>query len=137
VLSINNPAVSTASPADVVVNDTLPNEVSFTNTVIGTALGTPFSCVHDGSTTGGLLTCDTGGAPFAIGETVTVDINVTAAAPSNNVNNTATVETAVDPDGTSGNNNDAAPTVIITGGGTTIVANKTATVSGVPISSLS
>ncbi|WP_223789070.1 autotransporter domain-containing protein [Marinicella meishanensis] len=137
VLTIDNPVGSTASPVDVVVSDTLPNEVSFTGTIIGTALGTPFSCVHDGATNGGVLTCDTGGAPFAIGETVTVDINVTAAVASNNVNNSATVATAVDPDGTTGNNLGSAPTVVIAGGGaTTLVATKSASVAGVPITEL-
>lgn len=137
VLTINNPAASTASPVDVVVNDTLPNEVSFTGTIIGTNMGTPLSCTHDGSTTGGVLSCDTGGAPFAINETVTVDINVVAAAASNTVNNTATVQTAIDPDGTTGNNVASAPTVVIAGGGaTTITATKSASVAGVGITEL-
>ncbi|MFC3193757.1 autotransporter domain-containing protein [Marinicella sediminis] len=134
VLTVNNPGGSTANPTDVVIEDQLPAEVSFDNFVVGTNLGTPLSCVHDGANTGGQVTCDTGGAPFPVNETVTVDINVTAASANNNVNNTATVETSTDPDGVANNNNDNAPTVVITGPLlTTLTANKAATVAGVTV----
>lgn len=137
VLTIDNPIASTASPTDVVINDQLPVDVSFDNFIVGTNLGTTINCTHDGSALGGLFSCDTNGTPFSPGETVTVDINVTAENANNNVNNSATVETLSDPDGTANNNNDNSATVVINGPlTTTLVATKTATIAGVDISTV-
>ncbi len=136
-LAVSNPAPSTASPVDVVITDQLPPEVSFDSFVTASVNGTPVSCTHDGSATGGLVSCDTGGAPFQIAEDVTIDINVTAATASPNVNNAATVVTVADPDGNTGNNTDSAPTVVITGPTvTTVTATKRASVAGVPITTV-
>ncbi len=135
VLAVNNPTPSTASPVDVMINDTLPAEVSYDSHVVANNLGTAVVCTHDGSVTGGLFSCDTAGAPFPPGETVTVDINVTAVTASNNVDNSATVETSSDPDGSANNNNDNAITVVINGPAiTTVTASKTASVAGVSVS---
>ncbi|MCX7554676.1 autotransporter domain-containing protein [Marinicella sp. S1101] len=134
VLTINNPVPSTASPTDVEISDQLPNELSYDSFIVGTALGTNINCNHDGANNGGLLTCNTGGAPFPPGETVTIDVNVTAAVASNNINNTATAETVVDADGVTNNNSATAPTVIVTGPSlTTVSATKTAQVAGLAV----
>ncbi len=134
VLTITNPGGSTAAPSDVMVNDQLPAAVRFDSLLVGTNMGTTVNCSHDGSNTGGLFSCDTNGTPFAIGEVVTIDVNVTAMTADSNVNNTATVETATDPDGTANNNNDSAMTVVINDPlVTTLTANKTASIAGVPV----
>ena len=135
ILAVSNPASSTASPTDVVINDTLPIEVSYDSHMVATNLGTTVVCTHDGAVTGGLFSCDTSGAPFPPGETVTVDLNVTAVTASANVDNSATVETNSDPDGTANNNTDNAMTVVINGPAlTTVTASKTASIAGVLVS---
>ncbi len=137
VLVVDNPTASTASPTDVVISDQLPVDVSFDSFMIATTLGTTINCNHDGATTGGLFTCNTGGDPFQAGENVTIDINVTAAAANNNVDNSATVETTADPDGTANNNTDNAMTVTINGPlVTTVNATKTASIAGVTTSTV-
>ncbi|VAW46701.1 internalin, putative [hydrothermal vent metagenome] len=137
VLSINSPTTSTVSPTDVLISDTLPVEVSYDSFLVGTLSGTTINCTHDGSATGGLFTCNTSGVPFPPGETATIDINVTAASASGNVDNSATVETAADADGTANNNNDSAMTVVINEPTTTITASKIASVAGVPVTQIS
>ncbi len=129
-LSVENGVASTANPTDVLIEDQLPPEVSFDGFIVGTNLGTTINCNHDGSTTGGLFSCDTGGTPFAIGENVTIDINVTAVTASPNVNNSATVVTSTDPDGNTNNNLGNSPTVVINAPlVTTIVATKLAEIA--------
>lgn len=129
-LTVTNDAVSTASPTDVLIEDQLPAEVSFDSFVIGSNLGTTVTCTHDTSATGGLVSCDTSGTPFAIADVVTIDINVTAASASSTVNNSATVVTSTDSDGNTGNNLGNAPTVTINAPlVTTIVANKLAQIA--------
>ena len=135
VLEINNPTPSTASPIDVVINDQLPVEVSYDSFSVTNISGTTVNCSHDGAATGGLFSCNTNGTPFPPGETVTIDINVIAAVADANVDNSATVETSVDPNGTTNNNNDNAMTVVISGPPvTTIAANKIASIAGAPVS---
>ncbi|MGJ8664362.1 MAG: hypothetical protein ACSHWU_11970, partial [Marinicella sp.] len=134
VLTVSNAGTSSASPTDVVISDQLPVEVTFDSFLVGTNMGTSINCIHDGSLTGGLVTCDTNDMPFPPGETITVDINVIAASANPAVNNSATVETVTDPDGTGGDNIDSSNPVNI--GGplvTTLLATKTATLAGVPV----
>ncbi|TDR22373.1 autotransporter domain-containing protein [Marinicella litoralis] len=129
-LEVTNGVASTASPSDVQIEDQLPPEISFDSFIVGTNLGTTINCVHDGSVTGGLFSCDTNGTLFAAGEVVTIDINVTAVTASPNVNNTATVTTSFDPDGNINNNASTAPTVTINPPlVTTIAANKYAEIA--------
>jgi len=112
-LDVSNSSASSTAPSDVTINDQLPPEVSFDSYVVASNLGTAVNCIHDGSAFGGLLSCDTSSGLFAVGEVVTIDVNVTAASANNNVINTATVQTVTDSDGVTGNNSGAAPAVTI------------------------
>ncbi|MEZ5473001.1 MAG: autotransporter domain-containing protein [Marinicella sp.] len=134
VLTVSNDPTSTASPADVIVNDTLPAEVSYNSYVVGSNMGTSVICTHDGANTGGVFSCNTNGANFPIGEVVTIDINVTATAVNPSVTNTATVQTITDPDGTANNNTSTSSAVNISVPlTTTLSVSKVAQVGGLAV----
>jgi uncharacterized repeat protein (TIGR01451 family) len=138
VLTVTNDPASTAAPTDVSIVDSLPAEVTFGSFIVGTNLGTTINCSHDGSATGGVFSCDTNTTPFPIGEVVTIDINVTAAAVNPAVVNTATVQTSTDPDGTTNNNTASSAGVNISvPATTTLAAVKDAQVAGVTVTEVS
>jgi len=136
-MAISSPSSSGLAPVDVIVRDQLPNEVSYSSYNASSSLGTPINCNHDGSTTGGLLTCDTLGSPFQPFDNLSIDVDVVAAVGSPGVVNTATVETVSDPDGTTGNNTSTTPPVVINGPlPTTVSATKTANIGGIAVNNV-
>ncbi|MDH3308712.1 MAG: carboxypeptidase regulatory-like domain-containing protein, partial [Acidimicrobiia bacterium] len=70
-----------------VVTDTLPNEVSFVSATSLSGSG----CTHDGSATGGTITCDVG--PMLNSQTVVTVVATAAHAAAATCTNTATVTT--------------------------------------------
>ena len=84
VLTVNNLGTSQATSIKVV--DTLPANLAF----ITTATTSLFTCTHDGSPTGGVVTC-IGGSVNA-GQNATITITVTAPAAPATVTNTASVD---------------------------------------------
>lgn len=115
---------------DVTIQDNLPPEVSYQG-FTDQSTNVTFSCVHDGSPTGGLVTCDTGGTAFSFGSTADILIHVTAEGDGT-INNTATVTAFSDPDGTTGNNTSTTG-VVINIPFTTVALNKQAMIGGVAV----
>jgi|GEM_PF-828742 len=105
-LAINNPLGSTGTPPNVSVVTTLPNQLVFGSTQLVQAAG--WSCVHDGSPTGGNLTCDSQGTPVPIGDNILIDILALADSSGTGLLTTATMTSDFDPNPS----NDTTNTVI-------------------------
>lgn len=110
--TINVANLGVLPAASVVVTDTLPAGVVFKMASAG--------CVHDGSPTGGLITCTVGslaannGAPGGPDEaTITVSVNAPKLLADTRIRNTAFVMSPSEPVANAGNNKDIEETVVL------------------------
>ena len=72
-LTLHNPFASTGAPPNTTVTTTLPAETEFFSAQVTNVAG--WSCVHDGSPTGGDVVCDSQGNPVAIGTNTFIQIH--------------------------------------------------------------
>ncbi len=79
-LTLQNPFASTGAPPNTTVTTTLLNETVFSSAQVTNVPG--WLCTHDGSPTGGDVTCDSQGNPVAIGSNVLIAITAVADSPT-------------------------------------------------------
>lgn len=127
-ISIGHNTTPSSDVNDIEIQDNLPAEVSYQG-FTQNSTGVAFTCTHDGSPTGGLVTCDSGNAPFTISDSLDISIHVQAET-AGSVTNTASFTSLGD--STPGNNSSTAPAVTISIPFTTITISKVALLSGVP-----
>lgn len=128
-IAINHNTTPSSDVNDIIIQDNLPAEVSYQG-FTQNSTGVVFSCNHDGSPTGGMVTCDSGNAAFTISDALDLSIHVQAES-NGTANNTASFTSLGD--GSPGNNSSIAPAVTISIPFTSVNVSKQAIMAGVPV----